>query len=106
VTLSDPTGAAIGDGQGVGTIANDDDLPGISIGNAEVGEGDSGTTELVFNVTLSNPSDQTVTVDYATGGGSATAGQDYLSATGVLTFAPSVTSQTVTVFVKGDTTYE
>jgi len=58
-------------------------------------------------VTLSNPSDQAVTVDYATADGTATiADHDYTAASGTLTFAPGETSKTITVQVGGDTALE
>jgi len=43
-----------------------------------------------------------VTVNYATASGTATAGSDYQSASGALTFAPGETSKTVTILVNGD----
>ncbi len=54
------------------TILNDDHT--LSVNNPNVDEGDTGTTELVFTVTLDPPSTGTVTVDYATGDDSAKAG--------------------------------
>src|SRR5262249_39441562 len=53
-------------------------------------------------VTLSARSTETITVAYATGDGTATAGSDYQAASGTLTFAPGETRKTVTVPVKGD----
>jgi hypothetical protein len=47
-----------------------------------------------------------VTVNYATANGTATAGSDYNATSGTLTFAPGVTTQTITVQVRGDTTPE
>ena len=44
----------------------------ISIGDANVNEGNSGTTSAVFNVTLSSASTQTIGVNYATANGTAT----------------------------------
>lgn len=53
------------------------------------------TTESIrITVELATPSSQTVTVDYATADGTATANQDYVPASGTLTFSPSVTSRT------------
>ena len=69
-------------------------------------EGDSGTTNAVFTVSLSPASTQTVTVHYATGGGTATAGTDYTAVSNTLTFSPGHTSATVTVPVSGDTVHE
>ncbi len=47
-----------------------------------------------------------MTVDFATANGTATAPSDYTANSGTVTFAPGVTSQTVTVQVNGDTTVE
>src|SRR5439155_1284392 len=72
-----------------------------------IAEGDVGTSTLTFHVTLSNPSDQTVTVDYATNDGTATiADSDYAAASGTLTFDSGQTAKTVDVTVNGDTTHE
>jgi hypothetical protein len=57
---------------------------------------------LVFTVTLSNPSWQTINVDFATADGSAVAGTDYDAASGTLTFLPGQTTQTITVTVHPD----
>src|SRR5207247_2027525 len=106
VDLSNPTASTVSDGQGLGTITNDDAVPAASIGDVTQAEGDSGTSSFDFTVSLSNPSDQTVTLDYATNDGSASAPSDCTAGTGTVTFAPSETSQTVSVPVKGDVTNE
>src|SRR6266550_2626957 len=107
VDLDTPLGATIADGHGIGTIVNDDAQPTISINDFSANEGDVGPTPFTFSVTLSNPSSQIVTVNYATADGSATvADNDYMAASGTVTFAPGTTSQTVTVVVNGDTTFE
>src|SRR5207245_473725 len=90
VNLSYPTNAVITDGQGLATILNDD-LPEISITDVSVVEGSSASRKLVFTVTLSSASDQTVTVNFATANGTAptaatTADHDYQGQTGTLTF--------------------
>ena len=82
VELSGPSGAVLGDGAGVGTIADDEAAPEVSIGDARVDEG--GTAE--FEVTLSGASDRAVTVEYGTVAGTAVAGLDYTAAAGTLTF--------------------
>ncbi len=110
VTLSDAIGATIVDAIGLGTITDDDSgtpvLPSISIGNVTVTEGNSGTTNAVFNVSLSATTVNTVTVAYATAPGSATSPADYVSTSGVLTFNPGETSKQITVQVVGDTISE
>jgi len=80
--------------------------PTLTINNASVTEGSSGTTTATFTVTLSPTSAQTVTVAYATANGTATAGSDYVAKTGTLTFAPGVSTQAIAVTVNGDTTPE
>jgi hypothetical protein len=105
VNLSAASGATIADGQGVGTILNDDG-PVLRINDVSKAEGNSGTTPFTFTVTLSPASTVPVTVKYATANGTALAGSDYTAASGTLTFAPGQTSQTVTVNVMGNTTVE
>ena len=74
----------------------------LSIGDVTLNEGDSNTTDFDFTVTLSAASADNVTVDYATGGGTATAGSDYAATSGTLVFTPGQTSKTITVAVTGD----
>jgi hypothetical protein len=95
--------ASIADGQGVGTILDDDPPPALSISDVSLAEGRSGVTYFVFTVSLSAASDKTVSVDYATANGTATtANSDYVATSGTLTFAPGETTKTITVQVKGD----
>jgi hypothetical protein len=105
VNLSGAVGGSIGDAQGQGTITNDD-VAAISVGDASVVEGNSGTVDLIAPVTLSQPSPSQVTVAFATADNTATAGSDYTATSGVLTFAPGTTALGVTVSVIGDTTAE
>jgi hypothetical protein len=106
VNLSAPVNATIADGQGLGTILNDDAVPSLAINDVTVVEGNSGTTNATFLVSLSAPSGQTVTVSYATADGTATAGSDYVAAAGTLAFPPGTTLLPVTVLVIGDTLAE
>jgi hypothetical protein len=76
--------------------------PDISINDVSVTEGDSATVNANFNVTLSALSTQTITVAFATVDGSATAGNDYQSNSGVLTFNPGELSKPINVLVNGD----
>ncbi len=100
VNLTGATGALISNGTGYGTIQ--DDEPRLSINSVSLKEGQSGTSLMTFTVTLSAAYDQTVTVNYATHDSSATAGSDYVAASGTLTFAPGQTTKTFTVSIKGD----
>ena len=104
VNLSGATNATIGDGNGIGTIVNDDTYvtPSISIGDVSKAEGRNGSTLFTFTVTLSVPSATAVTVNYSTANGTATAVEDYTAASGTLTFAPGETTKTITIKVKGD----
>ena len=72
----------------------------LSVADAEVEEGADAT--LAFTVTLSKARSTPTTVDYATSDGTATAGSDYTSTSGTLTFAPLETSNTVSVPVQDD----
>ena len=107
VNLSNPSGATRADAVGLGTITDDDSggttNPSLTIANATVTEGNSGTTNAVFTVTLSAPSTNSVTVNYATAPGSAAAPADYTSASGTLTFNPGETALQIVVQVQGDT---
>lgn len=106
VNLSNPVNATILDGQGVGTITDDDAAPSLAINDVSANEGNSGTTAFTFTVTKTGATEQVVTVNYATADGSATAPSDYASASGTLTFAAGETTKTVTVLVNGDTSVE
>jgi Ca2+-binding RTX toxin-like protein len=110
LTLSNPTGGATLGTQTAATltIVDNDPQPTLSISPATVSqnEGNIGTTNLIFNVSLSNPSTQSITVNYATANGTATAGSDYVTNSGILTFAAGQTTQQITVLVNGDTTVE
>jgi outer membrane protein assembly factor BamB len=81
-----------------------DPTPAVAITDPSVAEGHAGTTGLVFDVTLSVPTSQTVTVAWRTADQTATvADDDYVPvASGIVTFAPGDTAQTLTVAVKGD----
>jgi hypothetical protein len=81
-------------------------LTALSVNDVSVTEGDAGTTAATFTVRLAAPSSDTVTVQYATADGIATAGSDYTATSGTLTFDPGETSQPVTVQVTGDATAE
>lgn len=107
VTLSAPTcDAVLSTPSQTITILDDEATPGLSIDSVAQLEGNSGTSSMIFTVTLAPASAQTVTVNYLTSGGTATPGADYTATSGTLTFAPGVTTQTITVPIVGDTVAE
>jgi glucose/arabinose dehydrogenase len=101
VNLSRATKAAIADPQGVGTIADDDPLPSISIADASFIEG-FGVRRLALNVALSARSGRPVAVDYVVGPGSLIPGTEFRAESGTLVFAPGATRQGLFVWTKGD----
>lgn len=88
------------------TVLDDDALPALSVADLTVVEGDTGTSNALVTVTLSVPSGRAVSVPFATANGTATAGADYQTASGTLSFAAGQTSRTVTLPVIGDTLFE
>ncbi len=105
INLENPVNGIVEDGSGQGLIL-DDETSQISIGDVTMNEGNSGLVTATFPLTLSPASSETVSVAYQTAEGTATAGEDYLTASGSLTFTALTTSQTVTVAVKGDVVAE
>ena len=103
VNVTNVINAIVADGQGVGTIVNDDPLPSLSINDVTVVEGNAGTVNAVFTVSLSAASGQTVSVNYTTADGTATQPADYTNTSGALTFTAGTTTQTITVPVIGET---
>ena len=78
----------------------------ISINDVSVSEGDSGDKVLTFTVTRTDTTGS-FSIDYATGGGTATAPGDYDAKTGTLTFAAGgPATQTLSVTIHGDTNIE
>ena len=103
LVLSPPQGADFAAGEAgveaTATILDDDasdTQPVISIADIAIHEGNSTYgPNIEFVVTLSAPSTETVQVAYTTVDGSAQAGNDYIGASGTLSFAPGQTSAVV-----------
>jgi len=102
VTLSNAFNATLADDTGVGTIT-DNDMPILSIDDVGVVEtaGDA-----VFTVTRAGDTDTVVSVDYTSADVSASAGVDYTTVSGPLTFLAGETSHTVTVPILVDALVE
>jgi Calx-beta domain-containing protein/VCBS repeat protein len=77
--------------------------PPVSINDVSVIEGDTGTVNANFTVSLSTVAAVDVTVHYETAAGTAAAGSDYLSASGDVTIPAGQMSQTISIVVQGDT---
>jgi probable HAF family extracellular repeat protein len=103
IRLSSPANAFLADGLGQATIVDNDAPPALSINDVAIVEGNSGIRYAVFTVTLSAASEKIVSVNFATANGTAkTSDNDYVAASGGLTFNPGETVQTITVQIKGD----
>jgi hypothetical protein len=96
--------ATLANAQGQGTLVSTAPLPTVSVldSYASVTESPTGPRTAVFYVTLSNPSDQAITVNYSTADMTATAGSDYQAASGRLTFPPGHIAQALGVSVLRD----
>ena len=81
-------------------------VPVVSLADAGATEGNVGTTPATFVASLSVAPAAPVTVQFATSGGTATAGVDFQSASGTLTFNPGTVSLPLPVAVVGDTLIE
>ncbi len=80
------------------TVAGQTVTPELSVADASAAEGSA----VAFTVSLSEASSDSVTVAYATSGGTATSGTDFTAASGTLTFAANETSKTVSVVTTDD----
>ena len=109
VTVSNVSGATVGDGSATGTITNDDSEggPTLSIGDVSITEGNSLSKQATFTVKLSAASASAVTYSIATANGTAVSGTDYVAKSLVGQSMPAgTTSKTFTVGIKGDTVAE
>jgi hypothetical protein len=94
------------DGNSTATILNDDLAGDLFIDNVSLSEGDAGTTDFIFTVSLAESNLATIQVDYATADGTALAGADYVPVSGIVIFDPGEIDKPVTVQVIGDTVDE
>ena len=81
-------------------------VPSLYVNDIILSEGTNGTKQAVFTVTLDPPGDQSVSVDFATANGTATAGSDYTATSGTLVFAPGQTTTNISVTVTADVPVE
>jgi hypothetical protein len=105
VTLSGPVNATLGDSEAVGTILNNDAPPQIEFETGVYTVSEGGATA-ILTVTLSGPTELAATVQYETADGpppaGASAGEDYVQASGALTFLLGESSHTIMVTILDD----
>ncbi|MGZ5434409.1 MAG: LamG-like jellyroll fold domain-containing protein [Pyrinomonadaceae bacterium] len=119
VHLTSASNATIDDADGTGTIQNDDGLAvSVSVHNAAVAEPTSGTTNMLFTVSLNAPappggaSVNFTTADEPAGPGKAVAGTcgnpgaDYVLTSGTVSFTVGQQVRTISVPVCADGTVE
>lgn len=107
VNLTNVANATVTKAQGTGTIIDNEIPPvGVSISDAAIVEGNAGTVNAIFTITLDEASDSEVSVDFSTSDGTAAAGSDYVVNSDTVTFAPRQTSRTISILVNGDTLFE
>ncbi len=100
VRLSDVVGGQIPDPEMVVTILNDD--VSASVADASAIERHTGTSSMVFSVSVEGFRSAPITLEYATIDGTANGGVDYVPVHGTLTFPVGTNTASVTVPVIGD----
>ncbi|HKH16411.1 MAG TPA: Calx-beta domain-containing protein, partial [Solirubrobacteraceae bacterium] len=78
----------------------------LSVAGASAAEGQPGTTLVPVRIALSGPATAVVRVNWATANGSATAGNDYVAASGTVTFELGQSVKTVQLAILDDTVVE
>ena len=101
VRLTEAVNSDLVDGEGAGTITDDDPLPALSIADVRFAER-NGLRPVLFSVTLGEASGRTVSVNYVVGPGSATPGTEFREKAGTLTFPPGATRRRLLVWTRGD----
>jgi len=84
----------------------EDDEPIVDLAPADAVEGNTGRSELVFTVTLSEPAQTDTSLSFTTADGTATSGSDYVATSGTLAIPGGQTFAQVTVPILGDTSRE
>ncbi len=101
VNLSSPANATLDDSQGVGTILGIPPAPPPTVSISDATPIDEGSIA-EFSVTLSGAAASEVTVNYATANNTAAAPGDYTTKSGIVTFTPGDTAETITVATNSD----
>ena len=89
-----------------GTIIDDEPVASVRAVTDAINEGDFGTQDVEFEISLDKPAAGPITVDYATADVTATAGSDYTAVSGTLVFGLGDRDQSVFVSISGDVVEE
>lgn len=103
VELRDPQSVVLQRERAQARIINDDPIPQLAVTGGAVSEGDQGTTNLVFALSLSNPSSEDIVLRVVATNGTAEAGLDYSPGSTEVAFSPGMTELFLEVAVQGDT---
>ncbi|MDQ4122259.1 MAG: carboxypeptidase regulatory-like domain-containing protein [Acidobacteriota bacterium] len=104
VYLSNPVNATVSDAQGIGTIMDDDNPGKLQFQMSPYYTNEN--TSVLITVLRMGGDAGTITVDYATGGGTATPSLDYTPASGTLIFNDGETTKSFSVPILADTEAE
>lgn len=84
------------------TVLDDDTVPSLQVENLRVAEPPAGTAVASFVATLSRSHERTVSFQYATQGGTAQPGADFVATSGTISFDPGETVKTIDVTILAD----
>lgn len=105
IMLSNSANAILGSTSAATLTIMSDDLPQVGFAAASF-IGQEQNSAALITVTLASTSQQTITVDFATGNGTAQVGSDYTPVSGTLTFAPGSSTASLVVPIINDTVIE
>ena len=94
VTITDGQGGETRESITINVILANVPFPTVTIDDITLSEDE---TEAIFTLSLSQPQEQPVTVNFSTEDGTAIAGEDYQSVSGTVTFNPNQTTQTISI---------
>ena len=99
VGLTNPVNASISVSTATITITDDEPTPEMTVAGTSITEAGA---NLNIAISLSGASSQSITANFATSDGSAAAGADYTNTSGVVTFNPGITSQSISIPILAD----
>lgn len=102
VNLTRVVNGVLAQSQVTGTILDDDDIPSIIVDPARAGEPASGTAPMNFRAHLTRSSTEEIRFNYITQDLEAVGGLDFVTTSGVATFAPGQVELTITVPILAD----